>query len=103
MIRLGGEPLFGGNPVRLPARRGAILPLGWQLAPDVRLDYASAEIREVVREDLTITLKAAQDQFDAGLTLRGYCCEGAEVMEKTAGVERVRLHAMDGKIVLSRV
>lgn len=103
VIKFAGEPLFGGSPVCLPARRGAILPLGWQLAPDVRLDYASAEIREVVREDLTITLKVAQDQFDAGLTLHGYRCEGAEVMEKTAEVERVRLHAMDGKIVLSRV
>ncbi len=102
VIRLDGEPLFGGNPVCLPARRGAILPLGWQLAPDVRVDYASAEIREVVHEGFTITLKAAQNEFDAGLTLRGYRCQGAEVVEKTAEGERVRLHAENGQIVLSR-
>ena len=102
VIRLGGEPLFGGNPVRLPARRGAILPLGWQLAPDVRVEYASAEIREVVREGVTITLKAAQEAFDAELTLRGYRCANAATVEQGEDFERVRLHAADGRIVLSR-
>lgn len=102
VIRLDGAPLFGGNPVRLPARRGAILPLGWQLAPDVRVEYASAEIREVSREGVDIILKAAQDEFDAELTLRGYRCANAALVEQGEGYERVRLHVTDGRIVLNR-
>jgi len=103
VIYLKGQALFDGNPVRLPARRGAILPLGWQLSSDVRVEFTTAEIREVIREGLTITLKAAQDEFDAGLTLHGYRCEGAALVEKTGELERVRLHTADGKVVLSKV
>jgi beta-galactosidase len=103
VIRQEGQTLFGGNPVRLSARRGAILPLGWQLSPEVRVEYVSAEIREITREGLSITLKTAEEEFDAELTLHGYHCAGSTLVEKTAQVERVRLHATQGKIVLSKV
>ncbi|MDW7991035.1 MAG: hypothetical protein RMK65_02620, partial [Anaerolineae bacterium] len=42
-----GQPLFGGHPVHLPARQGAILPLDWQVVEGITLRYATTEVRRV--------------------------------------------------------
>lgn len=45
-MSLDGEPLFGGEPLELAARTGAILPVGVQLGGH-RLDWSTAELVEL--------------------------------------------------------
>ena len=96
-----GQPLFGGNPIYLPARQGAILPLDWQVAEGVTLHYATAEVRGVERRPATLTLRLAQDTFMAELSLSGWGCPGAQPVPG-AGPNRWMLRAKDGQIVLYR-
>lgn len=95
--------MFGGNPITLAARTGAILPIDWQLREDVLIHYTTAEISEVAEDGSTITIKAAQDEFVAEMTLRGYACEQAVIINSSLGIQRVRIHAKDGRIVLMRI
>lgn len=97
-----GELLFGGHPVRLPARQGAILPLDWQVAEGVLLHYATAEVRRVERAADSLTLHLAQDEFVAELTLTGWECPGAKPVSGTAPA-RLRLHGRDGRIFVAHV
>ena len=49
------EKLFGGNPVSLAARTGAILPLDWQIKDGILLKYATSEIVELIEDgDLVV-------------------------------------------------
>jgi beta-galactosidase len=98
-IAYAGHDLLAGNPVRLPARRGAILPLNWQVRENVTLHFATSEINAVVDEGATLTLKSEQPDFVVELTLTGYACEGA-----TPGGEagRVRARGHNGAVVLKR-
>ncbi|MCX7671369.1 MAG: glycoside hydrolase, partial [Anaerolineae bacterium] len=77
-IAYRGEPLFGGHPLCLPARSGAILPLNWQLRPDVTVHYATAEVAAVRAEGSDLILTFAQPRFHAGLTVAGsrFSCRG---------------------------
>jgi beta-galactosidase len=95
-IAFEGQNLFGGHSVRLPARQGAILPIGWQVRPGVTVNYATAEVNEVVETDAGLTLRTAQPEFVAELTLDGYQAEGATAAESG----QVRLLAKAGEIVL---
>lgn len=90
------ETLFGGNPVPLPARRGLILPLEWQINEGVTLHYCTAEISRVIDEGSTLTLKTEPAAFVAELTLSGYTCAGA------TGTTRVKLTGAKGTIELQR-
>lgn len=94
-----GELLFGGHPVRLPARQGAILPLDWQVTDGVLLHYATAEVRRVERAADSLTLHLAQDDFVAEMTLIGWECPGAEPIAGTFPA-RLRLHGQQGRINL---
>ena len=76
-ISYEGEPMFGGRPIHLPARTGHILPLNWQLTPNILIHYATAEILAVTDSGQTITLQMAQTDFSLALSLTGYHCEGA--------------------------
>jgi beta-galactosidase len=76
-IRYDGDTLFGGHPVNLPARRGLILPLDWQVTDGVTLHYATGEVAEVTSSDTGITLRLVPDEFTAELTLNGFRCENA--------------------------
>jgi beta-galactosidase len=92
--------LFGGNPLRLPARRGAILPIEWELDDDVTIHYITSEIIEITKGDKMITLKTEQAEFFAELTLIGYSCDRSTLINKSGGAHRVKLQGKDGVIVL---
>ena len=49
-ISSAGLPLLGGHSLSLPARRGVILPLEWQLKPGVMIHYLTSEVIEVIDE-----------------------------------------------------
>ena len=102
VISTADETLFGGNPVCLPARRGLILPLEWQLNEAVTLHYCTAEICRVIDENTTLTLKAEPAEFVAELTLSGYTCAAATPITSSGGKTRVKLTNQEGKIVLQR-
>ncbi len=70
-IAYRGEPLFGGHPVRLPARSGAILPLNWHVRPDVIVHYATAEVISARQEGSDLILTFAQPHFHAEVTAAG--------------------------------
>lgn len=66
-----GVPLFDGHPIRLPARSGAILPLNWQVRPDVVVHYATAEVTAVRQEGSDLILTFAQPHFYVEVTAAG--------------------------------
>jgi beta-galactosidase len=102
IIELEGKSLFGGNPVSLPARRGLILPVAWQVKPGVILDYATAEITQVVDDGSTIVLKTEPAEFFAELTLAGYHCNQASSIEQMAEKRRITLQGKEGVIILCK-
>ncbi len=78
VVTCRGAPLFGGHPVFLPARSGAILPLAWRVRPDVTVRYATAEVTSVHEEGADLVLTFAQPRFRVELVAPGYGCFGAE-------------------------
>ncbi|GAB4582161.1 MAG: beta-galactosidase [Anaerolineales bacterium] len=80
-------PLFGGHPISLPARRGLILPLEWQVNDHLTIHYATSELTEVMEEGETLALKFAQANCFAEVTLSGH---------------RTLIHTGTGEIVLSK-
>ena len=50
-IEYKGAELFGGNPLRLPARRGAILPLDWQIREGITLHFSTSEVTAITGKD----------------------------------------------------
>ena len=93
-----GQDLLAGNPVRLAARRGAILPIDWQVRENVTLHFITSEINAVMDDGATLTLLTDQPDFVAELTLTGYGCEGATPL----GAGRVRVRGHSGALVLRR-
>lgn len=88
VIRLNGEALFGGWPLRVEARRGLILPLDWRLGEGLTLHYLTAEVTEVTRSADEIRLNVAPERFRAEMSLPpGWEVEGARllVQDKSAG------------------
>lgn len=51
VIHYEGKPLFDGQPVKLPARRGAILPLEWRVDENLTIHYATGEVTEIARDE----------------------------------------------------
>ncbi len=84
-----GEALFGGHPLRLPARRGLILPLEWQLRPDITLHYATAEVTGIREDAAGLTITLSQDTFWAELTAPGYACAQAVPAPSGGGERRI--------------
>lgn len=97
-----GLTLFNGYQVTLPARRGMILPINWQVSEDVSLDYATCEVTEVIDEGCELIIKTQEPEFDAQLTLNGYRCEQGTSTTMPEGKIRVSLHVTDGMIVLHK-
>lgn len=96
-----GKLLFGGHPIRLPARQGAILPLDWQVIEGVILHYVTAEVRRVEQNVDSLTLHLAQDEFVIELTLNGWECPESEGAAEKAPT-RLRLHGRGGRITLRK-
>ena len=94
-IRYAGQPLLGGHAVRVPARRGLILPLEWQLTAEVLIHYVTAEIVSVTVAGSQIRLQTEPAEFAAELTLRGE-------YGPAAGTRRIQVSGTDGVIVLDR-
>jgi beta-galactosidase len=101
-IKYKNELLFGGNTVNIPARRGLILPLDWQLREDVMINYLTAEIVEITDAGSMITIKTSQDEFDTEITLGGYHCDHSITIEKSTGVQQIGMHSKEGVIVLRK-
>lgn len=102
-IAYRGQPLFGGRPVALPARTGAILPLHWRVRPGVTIQFATTEIRAIEEDNARIVLRTAEPTFAAQLCLSGYACEGGAVVQTTGEGPIFALQGTEGKIVLNRV
>jgi beta-galactosidase len=102
VIEYEGKSLYGGHPVILPARRGAILPLEWRLNGNVTVHYSTAEITEVIDDGSVLTLKTNPPEFAAELTLTGYTCAGAASTRKVGDGLRVSIRGKDGIISLQK-
>lgn len=99
VISAAGDPLFGGAPVKLPARRGVILPLEWQLKPGILVHYLTSEVTEVAEEGQRLIIRTDSPDFHAEISLTGYRCDEAMVVERCNG--RLKLHGMHGVIELT--
>ncbi|MEZ4591256.1 MAG: hypothetical protein R3D55_08940 [Chloroflexota bacterium] len=64
-VEYKNEPLFGGQPIHLPARQGLILPLDWRLNDEILLHYCTAEITEITQDGQTFLLKTRPDACTA--------------------------------------
>ena len=97
-IEYENETLFGGHAVVLPARRGLILPVDWQINPAVLIHYVTSEIVEITEDGATLTLKTAQTEFFAEMTLSRNRCDHAVPIDS----QRFILHGKDGMIVIRK-
>ncbi len=101
VISYEGRPLFDGNPVHLPARRGLILPLEWQLDNDVVLHFATGELTQATTDAGRITLDLVPDDCVAELSCAGYVCEQGDIIHQYDEA-RARIKSRDGRIVLRK-
>ncbi len=102
-LEYAGNLLFAGQALRLPARQGMILPLEWQLNPQVLVHYLTAELAGVEQTAQGLTLRTQQAEFIAELTLEGYTCEQTEqlvTLQSKGAAQRLRLQGSSGTIVL---
>lgn len=95
-ISHSGRPLFGGHPIRLAARRGAILPLEWQITPGVLIHYSNAEILAVEKQDSQIVLRTDPCECILEVSLDGYRCEITDITRRLQN-GRLELHKKNGQ------
>ena len=101
-ISTGDNPLLGGHSLSLPARRGIILPLEWQLRPGIMVHYLTAEVIDVIDEGSRLTLKTEPDEFFAEVSLTGYHCDDFYILQRI-DTQRVTLHGENGILELGRI
>jgi beta-galactosidase len=97
-IECEGKPLFGGNAISLPARRGVILPLEWRLRDGILIHYITSEIIEKKEPGQSITLRTDQLEFIAELTIEGYTCENGTRMSG----QRIKVAGKDGMLTIRK-
>ncbi|GIV63830.1 MAG: hypothetical protein KatS3mg045_1169 [Bellilinea sp.] len=103
VIRLNGQVLFGGRPLRVEARRGLILPLEWRLADGLILHYLTAEVTGLRRTADEIVLNTAPARFTAEIHLPPeWKVEGNKVLEQPGGLRRFIVEGEE-TLVLKRV
>ena len=102
VVNYENHPLFGGNAIHLPARRGAILPLDWQAHEGIRIHFITSEVVGVTDTGSQVEIWTQQQEFLAELTLTGYLCNEAASVEKSGNIERVRVEGRNGKILLTK-
>jgi hypothetical protein len=66
------------------------------------IHYVTSEIAEITDDGSTITLKTAQDEFFAEITLQGYRCEQSSTIKQDDGIQRIKLHGKEGVIMLRK-
>lgn len=103
VITYRGQALFGGGPIRLNGRRGAILPIEWRLADDVTVHYLTSEVRQICRDGVSLTLRTEHPDFVAEISVRGYGLDGARLVSEVEGLRRLRVESRDGTLALRRV
>lgn len=91
--------LLGGHAVRLPARRGAILPLEWQVRPGILLHGCTGEISALSEQDGRIVLHTDPAECYAELSLAGYGCEEPATVQQ-GDAARLAVHITAGRLVL---
>lgn len=92
-------PLLGGHSLTLPARRGVILPLEWQIKPGVLIHYATSEIIDVIDEGGRLVIRTEQAEFYAEVSLTGFQCDHSMIVERM-GTQRFKLHGRNGSLEL---
>jgi len=102
LVNYENHPLFGGNAIHLPARRGAILPLDWQAHEGIRIHFITSEVVGVTDTGSQVEIRTQQQEFLAELTLTGYLCNKATSVEKSGNIEHVRGEGRNGKILLTK-
>jgi beta-galactosidase len=95
-------PLFDGQPLTIPPRRGLILPLEWRLNPNVLIHYLTSELTAVNDNGDTLTLHTAQPTFTAELTLTGYTCDQATIRHQTPHTQHIHLHQTGSNTIVLR-
>jgi beta-galactosidase len=101
-VEYQAKMLFDGHALQIPARRGLILPLDWQIRPGVTLIYCTAEVISKVEDSASLTLHTEPAEYWAELSLTGFRCEGAETIKEENNLRLVRIHGTDGFIVLQK-
>jgi beta-galactosidase len=96
-ISASGAPLLGGHSLSLPARRGVILPLEWQLKPGILIHYVTSEIIDVIDEGARLTLKTDQPECFAEVSLTGYHADDSLILQRIDD-RRLKLHGRNGVI-----
>lgn len=100
VISMNGKALFGGNPVGLAARRGAILPLEWAIKAGIVLHYCTSEVIAIEEEGERLNIKFEQNEFFAELSLTGYRCDEALMLHSENG--GISIKGRNGLIELFR-
>jgi beta-galactosidase len=62
-ISCADVPLFEGRPIHLPPRRGAVLPINWQVRPGVVIPFLTEEIISIEEQDGQIVVRTASGEF----------------------------------------
>jgi beta-galactosidase len=101
-IALRGEPLFGGHTLALPARRGAILPLDWQVRAGITLHYLTAEVTAIVEEGARLRIHTDPPVFHAELSLAEGWRPADHAPGQVSAAGRIRLTSSAGVIELVR-
>jgi beta-galactosidase len=100
VIAASGTPLFGGHALALPARRGAILPLEWQVRPGVVIHYLTSEVIDITEAEGRLTVYTEEPEFYAEVSLTGYRCDNALILQRL-DTQRLMLHGHNGRIELT--
>jgi beta-galactosidase len=103
VISADGVPLLRGHSLLLPARRGLILPLEWQIKPSILIHYLTSEVIEVVDEEMRLLIKIEHDEFYAELSLTGYRWDESSLIVNQNENGRFTLHGGNGLIELIRI
>ncbi|NWG34665.1 MAG: beta-galactosidase [Chloroflexi bacterium] len=100
-VASAGERLFGGAPLKVPARRGLILPLEWKVKPGIVVHSLTAEIVDVAERNGRVTLKTDPAEFTGEFSLSGYEVYGARIARQMDQY-RWKIHGTNSLIAFTR-
>lgn len=101
-IACADAPLLGGHAIRLPARRGMILPIAWRARPGVLVHFLTAEVTGIRDDGDGLIIETDPPDFVAELSLTGYRCDEALVVRRS-DAHRVTIAGREGVIRLRRL